>query len=153
MTELTKFLKGVQERAKEKSAETSGLLKDWQDAVSKLYDLILTWLKEPDEQGLVRIRRENIETVEGRFGKYKVEELDLIFPGNKRVVFEPKARFIVGGQGRVDVTNFGKTWKLIRKSAAEGWFLVGQESGKATGLRLVEFNERTFEYLLKEFLE
>jgi len=153
MSELTHFLKGVQERAGEKNAETGALLKEWQEAVSKLYNKILVWLKEPEEQGLVKVTRENIETIEERFGKYDVEELELFFPGNKRVIFEPKARFIVGGQGRVDVSNFQETLKLIRKSAAEGWFLVVSEFGKGTGLMLAEFDEKRFEYLLKELLK
>ena len=153
MSKLIHFLKGVQERAEERKAENGAVLQEWQQAVSKLYDEIRNWLKEPEEQGLVNVTREKIETVEERFGKYEIEELELRFPGNKRVIFEPKARFIVGGQGRVDVSNFKETWKLIRKSATEGWFLVASEIVKGTDLKLLLFDEQRFEYLLKELLK
>ena len=153
MSELTHFLRNYQQEEEGKKVETDKLKEEWVKAVGEFQNRIIGWLTEPISLSLVTFTQPKIEITEDRFGKYEVEELELVFPGNKRVIFEPKARFIVGGQGRVDVHNLRETWKLIRKSAKEGWFLVAPESGQGTGFKLVEFDEQRFEYLLKKLLK
>lgn len=146
MADLAEFFRKKKETIAQLESDREELLKEWLEALSKLYDQLERWLKPAQSEGL-KIRRYQKEITEYDLGTYQASALEISF-GPRTVHFEPVARFIVGGIGRVDIDSPRGIFKLIRDPDTREWFLVRTTLAKAEPL-----DENSFATLIQEIFE
>jgi hypothetical protein len=101
--ELTEFLLSRQQRAPAKEVNWGERLREWIDAVERLYRKVTgELLAESIAKGLVTISRADKEIEEEYLGTYRIPELILDISG-EAVRFSPKGRNTIGPKGRVDL--------------------------------------------------
>ena len=90
---------------------------DWISIVNNLYEEILKYYEDLINEGKIKVEYELIEIEEEYFDRYSVNRLLLSF-ADVMVFFEPVKRFVVGGNGRIDVyssNNYFQKYFLILK--------------------------------------
>jgi hypothetical protein len=117
---------------------------DWLAAIKSLYSQIEQFLAEPIQQGSISIGRLPRLIDESHLGKYPVEDL-VVTVGDEKVVFAPKARNVVGAQGRVDVRGEAGEASLVLQPGPR-WAVVASRQPQ---LRLVEFNSENLAELFQ----
>nr|BAL56650.1 hypothetical conserved protein [uncultured Acetothermia bacterium]BAL56851.1 hypothetical conserved protein [uncultured Acetothermia bacterium]BAL59319.1 hypothetical conserved protein [Candidatus Acetothermum autotrophicum] len=143
MTDLAEFFRKKKEAVAQLESRREQVLEDWLKALNNLYDKLDRWLKPAVSEGL-KVRRYQKEIIEYELGTYQAPALEISF-GLRTVHFEPVARFIVGGAGRVDVNSPRGIFKLIRDPDTQEWLLVRRTLADAEPL-----NKNSFETLIKE---
>lgn len=84
--------------------------------------LLRKWLSEAEQEALLSVTEYSISIHEERLGSYDAPALEIITPGGLAVSIRPKARFVVGGMGRVDFGTSSKSRILVRKDRATWQF-------------------------------
>jgi hypothetical protein len=143
MADLAEFFRKQKKAIAQLESNREKLLKEWLEALGKLYDQLERWLKPAQVEGL-KIRRYQKEITEHALGTYQAPALEISF-GWRTVRFEPVARFIVGGAGRVDIDSLRGIFKLIRDDDKRTWFLVRKKLADAEPL-----DENSFATLIQE---
>ncbi|MFN4218245.1 MAG: hypothetical protein ACK4HB_03055 [Candidatus Bipolaricaulia bacterium] len=143
MADLAEFFRKKKKAIAQLESDRERLLKEWLEALNKLYKQLEEWLKPAQAEGL-KIRRYEKEITEYELGTYQVPALEISF-GLRTVHLEPVARFIVGGAGRVDMDSPRGIFKLIRDPATRRWLLVRKTLADAEPL-----NENSFATLIQE---
>ena len=154
MSDFTRFLENYQQEAEAEKSRNETLKNDWIKAVADLRDLIIGWLVEPINLGLVTFKQPKIEITEERFGKYTTTELILNFsPSGTAVEIKPIARFIVDAIGRVDIFSNKGRYKIIRKAEDEEWYVVEPDYTGAEPFKLTKLNEDSLGRILTELIK
>jgi len=120
---------------------------DWLAAINTLYGMIEQWLNDPVQKGFATIERAQKQITEAHLGTYDVDHL-ILKVGDESVYFSPKARNIVGGQGRVDIRGESGEAMLIVQPGSR-WSLV---ASKYPQLRLLELDANTFGEMLRAIM-
>ena len=89
---------------------------EWLRAIDELFGRFRGWLTEAETVGL-RVVEDKDHVNEDRLGTYSVPTLQLIFPSGDSILIKPKARYVVGGSGRVDFERVPRSMILVRKQA------------------------------------
>ena len=110
--EVTEFLLSRQHSASGSEIDWDARLREWLDAVERLYQKVKELLAESRGNGLVTISQVDKELQEEYLGTYKVPELVLNL-GEETVRFSPKGRNVVGAKGRVDLIGELDTVTLV----------------------------------------
>lgn len=92
----------------------------WRTSVRALFEQVRAWVQQHD--AAVLFREENITLVEQRSGPYEMPVLH-INSGGRSATLEPVACWIVGADGRVDLTGVGGQEVLVLDEAG-GWYWV-----------------------------
>ena len=107
----------------------------WPGQVYELYQQIETWLRPLIEVSLV-LRRNPTHVFESHDGStydYAIDQL--VITGNeRRITFDPVARFTADGEGRVEIHTTGKELALLRTVDEHGethWWLQTIEQATA----------------------
>lgn len=125
---------------------------EWIVQLNSLFDKIEEWIQAfPD----YRVKREQttqrIEELMQRYG-VKPREVPIlkILSERQTISFVPSAIWIIGADGRVNITTNRKQYGLVYtrkpRSRIRNWFLVSPDPSRA----LMPFDERTFLKLLRE---
>ena len=114
--------------------------------IAELYRQVRAWLDPLVADGLVRFKIQKSSIDEEPVGQYKVDILRL-YVGSQEVVFYPKGFMIVGAEGRVDIRGHMGIRSII--------FGNGQWSAveRAVKLKVILFNEQSFQDILSEVME
>lgn len=116
-------------------------IEQWHAALDSLYDQIQIWTSDPDwlsQLGTpVEIKRNTITLHEDRSGPYDAEELILSYQGRHMKV-RPKARWVVGADGRVDLIGTEGPFILLWDQARDGWFYLSDRDWMVQDLRLLD---------------
>lgn len=101
---------------------------EWIEAVDRI-------VAEAEAWGAKRgwwIEREtkNVSDDDDRIGDYSVPMLR-IQTGNARLVFEPIARYVVGGKGRLDLSVFPSYHNIAILRRDDGWWIAADNGGVA----------------------
>jgi len=118
----------------------------WLGQVTRLYDLIKSWLEPLEKDETVTYLTANVSVKEDYIGSYDVEVLTLLI-GKQRVEFYPKGTLIIGAAGRVDVRGPRAVRSLILNDG--NWFVV-ERSPRLTTL---PFNQDSFHDVLQEVMQ
>ena len=143
---LSDFFREKKERV---DAETEGIdwiarKSEWLNAVKQLFQLIETFLGEAIKQGTVAVSHREKQIIENHLGIYIIDEL-VLSVGDEEIIFSPKGRNIVGGQGRVDVRGESGEGMLILQPGPR-WCVV---TSKYPQLKLMELTSETLAELLR----
>ena len=105
---LTEFL-----RARKGPPPNREQLKEWLEAIEKLYHEIRAWLNEAETEGLVKYVEADTAITESTLGTYDAPVLQLSF-GGRLVFVRPVGRFVVAANGRIDMSLGPDRAMLIR---------------------------------------
>jgi hypothetical protein len=119
------------QKQNEESADIVELKNEWIQALRYLFSQFENWLKDAVEQQLLQVRFDQRGFQEERIGTYVAPVMDIVTPAGIRVHVAPRARFVVGAMGRVDVesppnraivirTDKGR-WQIAELDAPRGW--------------------------------
>lgn len=156
MVELVKILEEEMEKSKRDAKSTEETINEWRDAVEKLYSKIEGWLGEERQKRLVRVTKNDFFIKENYLGEYPIKRLILGTPGNMYVYVEPKARYIVGGTGRVDIYNTNKPlvkYVVVRKKDDNKWYFIEKTNRLSDIIDYSEFDEENFKEILVQLIK
>ena len=149
MTTHKEELLGLLRKAQEERVEQPDLGKlrdDWQAAVDALLSSIERWLADATGEGLLAVERAEVEIDEEMLGNYVVPGLVIRAPNGRSVTVTPKARIIIGGQGRVDLTSGAKRATLVLDDGR--WSLIARRPR----VERTVLTEEVFDQMLAELL-
>lgn len=124
--------------------------REWLLALSELLSLLRKWLNEAERKTLLSIKEYSISIHEERLGSYDAPAMEITTPGGLSVSVRPRARFVVGGMGRVDLSTSSKSRILVRKDRTTWQFarLVSAEGRWS----FVDLDENSFWQTLNELM-
>lgn len=145
-TSLSDFLRQQKAHQQKTSINVDAVRAEWIDAVQSLFEVVRTWLRPEQADGLLELGLREVLVAEERLGSYQMHALDIKAAG-KVVMLEPVARIIIGGLGRVDMI-CGPKRKLLVRDARKKWSISSREP-RDKGQPL---DEHTFSEALKLML-
>jgi hypothetical protein len=113
------FLSKNQTEIVEDAIDWSKRLDDWQNHLSKFYDVVDASLKQyiDDKKVLFTVEEKDIE--EEYIGPYKVKAARIKI-GNSTARLDPIGTLLIGSKGRVDLVGPGGTARFVLVDAASG---------------------------------
>jgi hypothetical protein len=150
-TSLLKLLKQRRNAAgpRAKGYDAAEVVAEWRSAVADLIAKIEGWLADAKSENLVVMTRELAWLHEAQLGQYQVTLLTVQLPGQQVLTVRPVARFVLGAEGRVDVTVGPRSAMLVRDKGGR-WLLARQTP---PALRPIALTERVFNSVVVELLE
>lgn len=121
-------------------------LNAWREKLDALLETIREWLTPLVGEGLVEIKTVPTTIREEMLGHYRTNILVVTFVDGQAIRVKPKARYIIGGDGRVDIELGARTVMLIGQNEAPGWYLVEKEGGRKSNS--YPFNKESFENVI-----
>lgn len=145
--ELLKKEKDVGDPVKQDPAT---LRREWCLALNELVGQFREWLRTAESEGLLSVKKFSVRIHELRLGDYEAPALEIVTPRGFAVSIKPKARFVVGGAGRVDFDAAPRLAILIRKDRTHWQFAkLAAEQGQWL---FVDLDENSFWKTLNELL-
>jgi hypothetical protein len=99
--------------------QSKKIIDDWIKAINVLIEQIKLWLSEPIEKGELIANEITVNKCEEQLGSYNVPMLVLIGK-NTHIDVCPAGRFAIGSIGRVDITNYKRSFTFLY-SKSKGW--------------------------------
>lgn len=131
-------------------ASPAKLKKDWITALKSLFALMRGWMREAEEQGLLRVSSFEVEREEELLGKYKAPALKIVAADGAVVTVAPRALDVAGSRGRVDMERPPRKEIIIRQEN-ESWS-IAEMATRGAGWTFTALDEETFwEYLRRLF--
>ena len=146
MTRLAEYLKSRREDQSLVAADSAKIRAEWLRQLEQLMNDVDQWLEPAVEAGL-KVTRTSVTVKERMLGAYAAPKRVIEFAG-RRIEIEPKARIIVGGNGRVDISSTVGRVFLIFSKAGGGWAVVKDRDWTSRE----PLTRETFERLLEAFL-
>ena len=95
------------------------IIEDWISALNALNHQIKQWVADWEQKGALRVTEVPVTKTEEPLGTYQVKMLVMISENNHVDVY-PVGRFSLGAIGRVDITNYKKSFSFLY-SRSKGW--------------------------------
>ncbi|HVC94763.1 MAG TPA: hypothetical protein VND64_13775 [Pirellulales bacterium] len=92
----------------------------WLQTLDQLMDLLEAWLQAAESEGLLKIERDKWRVLEERLGVYIAPRLNVVTPRGDTVTITPRARYVVGAEGRVDMECPPKKAIFLHRGS-QGW--------------------------------
>jgi hypothetical protein len=102
LKDTLKHLKRQKEADSEWESKKPEVIKEWNEAVTKLFAEIRNFLTEYEKQGSMSFADSNMQLSEERLGTYSTHQLNIDVPPFK-IIVAPVGRMVVGAAGRVDM--------------------------------------------------
>lgn len=118
------------------------IMEDWISALDALNRQIKQWVADREQRGFLSVKEVPVTKYEEYLGSYQVKMLVLLSKNNHIDVC-PVGRFALGAIGRVDFTNYKKSFPFLY-SSRKGW--VSLDSRKP-------LTETLFNELLDQLLD
>ena len=152
MAQLTEFLKKRKNEQSQKNIDVSKTKRQWLDALNSFFAMIKEWLNEPCAQGLIEMHDDKVFITEELFGKYAAPSL-IIRTEWAIINIEPMARFVVGAQGRINMSSTnGISCILLYKTdstfADNQWLYFD----KSYSLKTIPLSAELFDNLVQSML-
>lgn len=106
------------------------IVSEWQNEVQKVEETIRGWFSNLERQKLLIVSHHSVDKHEEFLGNYSIQNMVFDFHNFREIVFEPLARMIFGGMGRIDIYRKGYNSDLhylIRELEQDGstkWILI-----------------------------
>ena len=123
----------------------------WVSLVSDLMTRIHGWLKPLEEREYLRTYRRERVIREDQLGEYTIDGLHIEFVDGQSIDIQPIGRFIIEGEGRVDLQAGTRTIMIVHTGQGEWQF--AERTGRHGPPKTWPFNQATFEELLAEIIE
>ena len=129
-------------------------IKDLHDLMSQFKE----WLQDAVAEHLLTVEESEVLLSENNLGTYSAPALTICAPRSRSVHIVPKARVVLGSEGRVDFESGPNRAKLLR--VAGDWKFVREDfSGSPLGplaapmkRELADLNEQNFRETIRELL-
>jgi hypothetical protein len=132
--QLTDFLLSRQQRAPANDIDWGERLREWIDAVERLYEKVTgELLADSIAKSLVTVSRIEKEIQEEYLGAYRIPELILKI-GGEAVRFSPKGRNIIGAKGRVDLIGELDAMTLVLEPEGQWMIVLSRAPRQVTAL-------------------
>ncbi len=95
------------------------IIEDWISALDALNQQIKQWVADREQKGALSVTEVPVTKNEAHLGSYQVKMLVLLSKNN-HVDVCPVGRFALGAIGRVDLTNYKKSYSFLY-SSRKGW--------------------------------
>ena len=153
---MSKLLEEILERKRKQQVESEfehvAVRQEWISNCEKLMSRITEWLKPLEDENYLEIQLEYIPIREALIGDYAAPALQLVFLDSLILNFKPVGHFIIGSQGRVDMTSGVTQLAMLIHRGNDEWEFAKRE-GMYGKPRTWPFNRVTFEAFLADFLE
>ena len=108
------FIKHETQDEKDLSEQKRIMLKEWQNNLKKLYDIVRDFLEEYIQTGKVKITEKDIDITEEFLGTYTATKM-IIQLGNlgKYVELTPVGKYVIAAYGRVDMSGRNGTVRIV----------------------------------------
>ena len=108
------FIKRETQNEKDLSEQKRIRLKEWQNNLKKLYDIVKDFLKEYSQTGKVKIIEEDTDITEEFLGTYTTQKMT-IYLGNlgKHIELNPIGACVIAAFGRVDMSGKNGTVRIV----------------------------------------
>lgn len=144
------LLKRERDRGDTAKQDTEAARREWLLALGDLMAKIRNWLNAAERETLLSVKEYSVSIHEERLGDYDAPALEVVTPGGFVVNIRPKARFVVGGMGRVDLDASPKLRILVRKDRATWQFAkLAPDQGRWS---FVDLDENSFWQTLNELM-
>jgi hypothetical protein len=140
---FTQLLEKKKQAIEKNSVASKRRLGRWRMALGELGMKLTKWLDLPVKKHVVTLSRSPKEIIEELLGPYSVQKWTVTI-GDRRVVFDPIATYVVGSYGRVDVIGPAASFKLIREKDDGHWSLVDPSDARLA----VPLTKEIFEKIL-----
>lgn len=148
--DLVSFLKQQKEKEALRGIDPEVDVKEWKSDVANLVAKIAGWLREASQQGLVNLEEKVVPIQEEPLGELFLQSLRIHAPRGRVVSVQPIARYVVGGEGRVDLLNGPRRVTLVRLKD-HNWAIARTEPNQI-GYHVDALSEQTFAEALKDLL-
>lgn len=153
---MSKLLEEILERKRKQQAESEfehvAVRQEWISNCEKLMSRITEWLKPLEGENYLEIQLEYVPIREALIGDYEAPALQLVFLDSLILNLKPVGHFIIGSQGRVDMTSGVTQLAMLIHRGNDEWEFAKRE-GMYGKPRTWPFNRSTFEEFLADFLE
>jgi len=146
MTKLADYLRSKREEQELTVTNAAEVREEWLRHLEELMASIDRWLEPATREGL-KLTKGSVEKSEKLLGNYTAPCRLVEFAG-RRIEIQPRARMIVGGNGRVDVSSTVGRAFLIFSTPERRWFIVRERDWASRE----PLTEETFEQLIEAFL-
>ena len=152
MSTLEEVLKKKRQQQEAAEVDHDAIRQEWISSCNALISTILEWLKPLEDQALLQVEQETIPIYEDQLGPYQAPALKLVFLKSQALALRPVGRFVLGAKGRVDLISGGTPLAMLVLNGTDHWQFARRET-RYEKPRRWEFNRKSFEELLVDFLE
>ncbi|MBW8049764.1 MAG: hypothetical protein FVQ77_05385 [Cytophagales bacterium] len=149
---LDDILNGIKKKEEESRVNIKEEIKNWQNAVNDLFDTISTdWLKKYAPN--ITTKMTGIKITEELTGQYGINQLHISLIKNKEIVLIPRATFVIGSHGRIDMMIKGIRHDPImiirfRGNGKDRWEIIFDRNIRDR----IEFNKAQLENIITDVI-
>lgn len=148
---LEELLAKKRERQERSDVDRVAEREMWVNHVSDLMTQISGWLKPLGERKYLQVHRRERIIREDQLGDYSIDGLHIEFVDGQSIDVQPIGRFIVGGEGRVDLQAGTRTVMIVH--TGNGKWQFAERTSRYGPPKTWAFNQATFEELLANIIE
>ena len=153
MPRLEEVLKKKREKQEAAEIDYDAVRQEWIASCKALNSTILEWLQPLENQALLQMEQQETTPIsETQLGQYQAPSLKLAFLKSQVLTLRPVGRFVLGAEGRVDLVSASTPLAMLLLNGTNHWEFARREARFERPHRW-DFNRRTFEELLVDFLE
>ena len=145
---LAEILREMQK--KKAGVDYSKIYKEWEDEIASLYGQISSWLSPLTKDKLVNFEEYPTTLREDILGEYSITCLRITLANGVTISIEPVGRFILGAQGRVDISNGSRKYVLLRFKSGEWKFQLRKGIGFRS--QLVPLSEESLISVIEDLI-
>lgn len=136
------------QRSAEEAIDVDKLRGEWLASLEELMSRLREWLSTAEKEGLFNLAAERVIRKEDRLGEYEAPALRIETPKGDIIEITPKARYVVGAYGRVDLESPPNKAILVQDSPGHWQFARLAPQGSTYS----DLTEETFWEALGELL-
>lgn len=138
---LLGFLRDTKKQ--ESAVDYAKTLVEWKTALSDLMAKLTAYVAPATKEKLLELTVDEVPIREEQLGEYKVPRMTIKAPNHRSVEVLPRARYVIGGKGRVDLGSGPKTAMLIWNGDAWSfsWRTPGPRGWSSAPLSEESFSE------------
>lgn len=138
---LLGFLRDTKKQ--ESTVDSAKTLAEWKRELADLMALLTSYLAKATKEQLLEVTPNEVTIKEEQLGEYQAPALTVRAPNHREVQIAPRARYVIGGQGRVDLGSGPKTAMLIWNGDAWNfsWRSLGPRGWSSAPLSEETFSE------------
>ncbi len=125
---------------------------EWLQDLRALMDTLHGWLRDAEDEGLLRIHREGTTVTEPKYGTYDAPAMIIQAPGPRSVHVHPVGLGVLGFVGRVDLDSGPRKVRLLRQKD-HTWILARPSRVSPAIFEQSALDEQTFAEALDDLLE
>lgn len=128
-TDVLKMLEAQKQHARMDVSHPDEIKKEWIGAITDFYKKIRGWLRDAETKKLIVVEEGEVRLHEKILHIYTAPSLGLTTPRGQVIEIIPRARFIVGAAGRIDITFGTRSLMAIRTDAGNWEFVEPEPAG------------------------